>query len=103
MQRLIDIPAGSPARPKEIIEIKLWEVYLVMNRTNLYHVLTASSIDQGPVEKGQQEPGRVVFRYTATEWEKNIKHLLHAHRIPVIATARNYFDARTDESRILPG
>jgi hypothetical protein len=95
MQTITDIPAGSSESSQEIVEIKLWEVYLLDNRSNLYNTLSIYSLDNGPigpVEKDQQEAGRVSFRFMAFDWDSTIKQLLYDNRIPVI-TQSNTLDA----------
>lgn len=84
MHTLMDMPAGFKDSRQEIVEIKLWEVYLLHNRRNLYNTLSTYSLDNGPVEKDRQEEGRVSFRFMAYDWERTIKQLLYDNRIPVI-------------------
>lgn len=84
MQTITDAPAGYKEYRQEIVEIKLWEVYLLYNRHNLHNTLSTYSIDNGPVEKDQQEEGRVSFRFMAYDWDRTIKQLLYDNRIPVI-------------------
>ena len=84
MQPITDTPAGYKDSRQEIIEIKLWEVYLLYNRRNLYNTLSTYSLDNGPVEKDHQEEGRVSFRFMTFDWERTIKQLLYDNRIPVI-------------------
>ena len=84
MQTITDTPAGLKESSPETVEIKLWEVYLLYNRRNLYKTLSTYSLDNGPVEKDQQEDGRVSFRFTAFDWDRTIKQLLYDNRIPVI-------------------
>ena len=84
MHTLTDKPAGYKDSRQEIVEIKLWEVYLLYNRRNLYNTLSTYSIDNGPVEKDQQEEGRVSFRFMTYDWERTIKQLLYDNRVPVI-------------------
>ena len=84
MQTFTDKPAGYKEARQEIVEIKLWEVYLLYNRRNLYNTLSTYSLDNGPVEKDQQEEGRVSFRFMSYDWERTVKQLLYDNRIPVI-------------------
>jgi len=84
MQTITDMPAGFKESREEIIEIKLWEVYLLYNRRNLYNTLSTYSLDNGPVEKAHQEEGRVSFRFVSYDWERTVKQLLYDNRIPVI-------------------
>lgn len=89
MQTTTNTPAGYKDSRQETVEIKLWEVYLLYNRQNLYNTLSTYSLDNGPVEKGRQEEGRVSFRFLAFDWERTIKQLLYDNRIPVIVQSNN--------------
>lgn len=84
MQTITDMPAGFKESREEIIEIKMWEVYLLYNRRNLFNTLSTYSLDNGPVEKDHQEEGRVSFRFMSYDWERTVKQLLYDNRIPVI-------------------
>lgn len=84
MQHFTDAPSGYRESRQEIVEIKLWEVYLLYNRHNLYNTLSTYSLDNGPVEKDQQEEGRVSFRFMSYDWDRTVKQLLYDNRIPVI-------------------
>jgi hypothetical protein len=84
MQNIIDRPAGYRNSHQEIVEIKLWEIYLLYNRNNLYNTLSTYSLDNGPVEKDQQQDGRISFRFMVYDWDRTIKQLLYDNRIPVI-------------------
>jgi hypothetical protein len=75
---------------QEIIEIKLWGLYLFINRVDVYHEMIESSLDHGPVEKNPQKPGRITFRFSAKAWETKIKKLLYSCRIPVVINAPTY-------------
>ena len=41
MEIITDAPAGYKESRQEIVEIKLWEVYLLYSRRNLYKTLSA--------------------------------------------------------------
>lgn len=90
MQTIVDMPAGYKDARQEIVEIKLWEVYLLYSRRNLYKALSAYSLDNGPVEKDQQDEGRVSFRFMVYDWERSVKRLLYDNRIPVILQSNAY-------------
>ena len=90
MQTITDKPAGYKDSLQEIIEIKVWEVYLLYNRRNLYSTLSTYSLDNGPVEKDHQEDGRVSFRFMSYDWERTIKQLLYDNRIPVIVQSNTF-------------
>jgi hypothetical protein len=70
---------------QDIVEIKLWGLYLLIKSTTLYNEIIESSLDHGPVEKNPQKPGRITFRFSAKDWETKVKKLLYVNRIPVIA------------------
>ena len=69
---------------QDVVEIKLWGLYLLIKSTALYNEIIESSLDHGPVEKNPQNPGRITFRFSAKAWETKVKKLLYANRIPVI-------------------
>ena len=95
METITDMPAGYKESRHEIVQIKLWEVYLLYNRHNLRNTLSTYSLDNGPVEKDQQEEGRVTFRFMAFDWERTIKQLLYENRIPVIIQSNNLAALKT--------
>jgi hypothetical protein len=76
--------ANLASDAKDVVEIKLWGLYLLIKSTALYNEIMESSLDKGPVEKNPQKPGRITFRFSAKAWETKVKKLLYAHRIPVI-------------------
>lgn len=84
MKFIAGTPLGIISDAHEIIEIKLWEAYLLNNRSNVHIALNKFSVDQGPVENAQHEHGRIIYRFRAEDWENDIKHLLYENRIPVI-------------------
>lgn len=85
-----DQTAPLKTEGQEIIEIKLWGLYLLINRVDVYHEMIESSIDHGPVEKNPQKPGRITFRFSAKSWESKIKKLLYSCRIPVVINSSAY-------------
>lgn len=84
MQSLKEFTSSPMQEKPEIVEIKLWGLYLLINRSALYSEMIESSLDHGPVEKNPQKPGRITFRFSAKAWESKIKKLLYSYRIPVI-------------------
>jgi hypothetical protein len=84
MQFIAGTPIGIISDSQEIIEIKIWEAYLLNDRNNVHTALNQFSIDRGPVESTQHEPGRIVYRFLAEDWENDIKHILYENRIPVV-------------------
>jgi hypothetical protein len=73
----------SAPKQDETVVVKLWEIYLLYHPANLYKVLTDFSMDNGPVDDTQLS-GRVVFRFSRTAWESEIRNLLYENRIPVV-------------------
>jgi hypothetical protein len=66
----------------EVVVIKLWEIYLLYHPANIYKTLSENSLDAAP-EQDLNLPGRVIFRFTSSAWEDEIKPLLYHYRIPV--------------------
>lgn len=64
------------------MEIKLWEVYLIRNRSTLNNTLSAYSLDGSPLQPHAGDPDRVAYRFLEIDWEKTIKPLLLANVIP---------------------
>jgi hypothetical protein len=87
MQYVTETPSALKQEKLEIVEIKLWGLYLLINRNDLYNEMIESSLDHGPVEKNPQKPGRITFRFSAKAWESKIKKLLYSYRVPVIVNA----------------
>lgn len=99
MQATTNAPAGYKDSRQEIVEIKLWEVYLLYSRRNLYNTLSTYSLDNGPVEKDHQDEGRVSFRFMTYDWERTIKQLLYDNRIPVILQSNTLAAVKVKGSR----
>lgn len=95
MKYNFEVPDNQKANSQEIVEIKLWGLYLLINRTALYNEMIQSSLDHGPVEKNPQNPGRVTFRFNTCEWESKIKKLLYTYRVPVIIKSQAYQQFRS--------
>jgi hypothetical protein len=87
MQYFTESSSGLSTETQEIVEIKLWGLYLLLNPGNLYNQIIEASLDHGPVEKNPQKPGRVTFRFNVGEWEGKVKKLLYSNRIPVVMTS----------------
>lgn len=84
MHNYLETESGLSNEKKDIVEIKLWGLYLLINPGNLYSEIIESSLDRGPVEKNPQNPGRVTFRFSTKAWESRVKKILYNNRIPVI-------------------
>jgi hypothetical protein len=84
MQYTTSSPSGLRERHEGIVEVKLWEAFLLHNRHNLYNTLTTYAIENGPLDSSKADQSTVDFRFTAYDWNNTLKKLLNAHNIPVI-------------------
>ena len=84
MQLINNRPAGFKETAEEIVEVKLWEAFLLYNRHNVYSTLSTYSLDNGPVDKNDEDLATVTFRFTSFDWRNTLKNLLSRHNIPVI-------------------
>lgn len=84
MQLINNRPAGFKETAEEIVEVKLWEAFLLYNRHNVYSTLSTYSLDNGPVEKNDEDLATVTFRFMSFDWHNTLKSLLNLHNIPVI-------------------
>lgn len=99
MQFIAGTPVGIISNAQEIVEIKLWETYLLHNRTNLNQALNQFSIDRGPIDNLHHEPGRIAYRFYAEDWENEVKHILYENRIPVVVKP-NYLRKNISEKTL---
>src|SRR5918993_4827709 len=88
MQFINDKPSGFKETEESIVEIKLWEAFLLYNRHNLYTTLSTYSLDNGPIEQGSHDIGMVSFRFAAYDWNNTLKKLIASSNIPVIKESR---------------
>jgi hypothetical protein len=84
MQYMNNSPSGLRERHEGIVEVKLWEAFLLHNRHNLYNTLSTYAIENGPLDNTRTEQSTVDFRFTSYDWNNTLKKLLNAHNIPVI-------------------
>jgi hypothetical protein len=84
MQYMNNSPSGLRERHEGIVEVKLWEAFLLHNRHNLYNTLSTYAIENGPLDNVKSEQSTVDFRFTSYDWNNTLKKLLTAHNIPVI-------------------
>jgi hypothetical protein len=84
MQYMNNSPSGLRERHEGVVEVKLWEAFLLHNRHNLYSTLSAYAIENGPLENSNTEQATVDFRFTSYDWNNTLKKLLSKHNIPVI-------------------
>lgn len=68
-----------PARGQTAVEVTIWENYLLSNRTNISRTLHAYSLDNGPCYVSDE--GRLVFRFTAFDWDNSIEQALRRAHI----------------------
>ncbi len=74
-----DESTGSPALDQTAVEVEIWEGYLLKNRSNVARTLCTYSLDNGPLL--EKSGGRLMFRFTAFDWEKKIEQLLTSNNI----------------------
>lgn len=84
MQYMNNSPSGLRERHEGVVEVKLWEAFLLHNRHNLYSTLSAYAIENGPLDNSNAEQATVDFRFTSYDWNNTLKKLLTKHNIPVI-------------------
>lgn len=77
------------------IEVQIWEGYLLRNKTHVGKSLCTYSLDNGPLNEG--EDGILTFRFTVYDWEKNIQGLLAVNNIHYSITR----EVKTDPYRYL--
>ena len=82
MERVDDKPSGLRSATIEGIEIRLWEIYLLRDRTNLFQVLSSYSVNNRPGPETVDLSGRVSFRFTRYDWDRSLKQLLMKQHIP---------------------
>ena len=99
MDRIDDKPSGLRNHSLEGVEIKLWEIYLLRNRTNIGQVLTSYSLNNGPVPHDIAGAGRVSFRFTAYDWTKSVMQLLQTNHIPFEITGKFRIDDPKDNRK----
>ncbi|HYC86455.1 MAG TPA: response regulator [Chryseosolibacter sp.] len=93
MEKVKSGPSSLNSAKNEGIEIKLWEIYLLRNRTGLYVTLSRYALDNGPVEKTLTDRDMVTFRFTIFDWERNVEQLFADHKIPFWVHHRFKLDA----------
>lgn len=79
-----DSPSGLKERHEGIVEVKLWEAFLLHNRNNIYSTLSTYAIENGPLDNSKSEQATVDFRFTSYDWNNTLKKMLNSHNIPVI-------------------
>jgi hypothetical protein len=78
-----DTPSGLRERHEGIVEVKLWEAFLLHNRNNIYNTLSTYAIDNESMDT-KSEQATVDFRFTSYDWNNTLKKMLNSHNIPVI-------------------
>src|SRR5688500_13301501 len=68
------------------IEIDIWEGFLLRNKTHVCHTLCTYSLDNGPFNESAD--GKLLFRFTAFDWHKNVQRLLLRHNIHYSVTRK---------------
>jgi hypothetical protein len=84
MKYLNDQPAGLRKVKEGIVEVKIWEAFLLYNRHNIYSTLTTYSIDETNSTRSR-DLSIVTFRFSSYDWINTLKKLLMQNNIPVIS------------------
>jgi CheY-like chemotaxis protein len=82
MYQLSNAPSGLRKLGQQGIEIRLWQIYILRDRTNLVNTLSAYALEGGPLHKNMTDQERVAYRFLIHDWEKTIKPLLNKNSIP---------------------
>jgi hypothetical protein len=85
MKYMNDQPAGLRVVQEGIVEVRLWEAFLLYNRHNVYSTLSTYDLDNGPENQKDHDLSMVTFHFTTWDWNKTLKRLLARHNIPVIS------------------
>jgi CheY-like chemotaxis protein len=80
MPRIDNTPSGLKRTSQEAVEIRLWDIYLMRNRNNLYHTLSKFALEITHLSPISVE--KVTFRFLLGDWEKNILPVLTNQSIP---------------------
>jgi hypothetical protein len=88
MQLINDKPSGLKENTTTIVQVKLWEAFLLYSRHNLYATLSTYSIDNGPLAKKENDLGTITFRFMLRDWNRTLRDLLELHNVPVIKESR---------------
>lgn len=75
----LHIMPDASAMRQTAVEVKIWEGYLLRNRTNISTTLCAYSLDDGPWH--ETDDGRFIFRFTSFDWFNTIQQLLTRENI----------------------
>src|SRR5687768_9368902 len=86
-----DLPASVKRNTQEIVEVRLWEIYLIRSRNNLYKTLSEYSLDKGPIQKFD-DSDRLSFRFMRYDWDKTIQSLMAAQGVPYEVANRQWID-----------
>lgn len=78
-------PSGLREVAAGVVEVKIWEAFLVHNRYNLQNTLSAYAIENGPANEIENESPTVSFRFTEWDWNNTLRGLLSKHNVPIIS------------------
>lgn len=95
MDKINDKPSSLRNHSVECMEVKLWEIYLLRNRTNIFQTLTSYSLDNGPVQGVAHASGHVSFRFTAYDWSRSVMQVLLTNHIPFEIAGKFLVDSRS--------
>lgn len=99
MDKINDKPSGLRDHSVECVEIRLWDIYLLRNRTNIFQNLTNYSLDNCPVQDPADASGRLSFRFTAYDWSRSVIQLLLTNHIPFEIAGKFIVDNRNTDRK----
>jgi hypothetical protein len=67
-----------------LIEIEIWDAFIVNHSCILGNFLAKNSVDNGPLMKDHLPHGRTCYRFTRQAWQRSVKTLLNRDRVPVL-------------------
>jgi CheY-like chemotaxis protein len=76
------LPSGIKHAPQDVIEVQLWEIYLLRNRCQLSKMLSVYSIDKAEQNALDRESAKITFSFTLSDWNQLIREQLSEHAIP---------------------
>jgi two-component system phosphate regulon response regulator PhoB len=74
-------PSGLK-QPLFVIEVRIWEIYLLRSRINLNGTLSSFALDRKHHSGKNDEYSKVSFSFLLSDWEKTICALLTKNNIP---------------------
>jgi hypothetical protein len=78
-----DIKVAEVIPDNSLVEVVMWEAFIIYHYDLHARFLLNHSFDQTPVFRDDMPTGRICYRFTKQIWEDHIKTFLFQNRIPV--------------------